>query len=123
MLPAAIGSGLLFFDNLYSPLGESRLAGTGAGLGSGAAGALVMFAVTWWVARRSRVALVAVLVGAGVAVVVLLPRQIDVSESWVPRPNERFACAGWTFRHYPPATYDASATTYCVGFERRIADG
>ncbi len=123
MLPAAIGSGLLFFDNLYGPLGESRLAGTGAGLGSGAAAALVMFAVTWWVARWSRVALVAVLAVAAVAVVVLLPRQIDVSESWVPRPNERYACAGWTFRHYPPATYDASATTYCVGFERRIADG
>ena len=123
MLPATVGSGLLFLDNLYGPLGESHLAGTGAGLGSGAAAALVMFAVTWWVARRSRVALVAVLAVAAVAVVVLLPRQIDVSESWVPRPNERYACAGWTFRHYPPATYDASATTYCVGFERRIADG
>jgi len=98
-------SGLLYFDN--------------CGFLAGA----TVFTFTWWVARRSRVLLI-VLVGAVCASAwVLLPRQIDVSESFFPRSNPRWACTGWSFRHYPPDTSDAAATTYCVGLEERIADG
>ncbi|HLN76182.1 MAG TPA: hypothetical protein VK204_03995 [Nocardioidaceae bacterium] len=116
-------AGLLVFDNAYSPLGESRLAGISAASGAGVVAALASFAATRWVARRSRALLVSVLALATAAGWVLMPQKIDVSESWVPQPNARYACNGWTFRHYPPATFDASATVYCVGFEHRIADG
>jgi hypothetical protein len=80
-------------------------------------------AITQWVAVRSTVALGVLLAALVVAGVVLFPRQIDVSESWVPRPNERYSCTGWEFRYYPPGTMDGSATTFCVGLEHRIADG
>ena len=80
-------------------------------------------AITQWVALRSTGALSVLLGAPPVGGVVLFPRQIDVSESWVPRPNERYACTGWEFRYYPPGTYDGSATTFCIGLERRIADG
>lgn len=53
----------------------------------------------------------------------LLPRQVDVLESWVDRPNPRWSCTGWSFVHYPLETFDAAATVYCVGLEERIADG
>lgn len=109
--------------NLYGPLGDHPSVGTIAALGCGSAAALAMFALTRGVARRSRALLVVVLGVAAVAGWVLMPRQVDVSESWVPQPNQRYSCNGWTFRHYPPETFDASETTYCVGLERRIADG
>jgi hypothetical protein len=117
-------SGLLYFDNLYGPLGDyPHLLGTLAGICCGFLAGATVFTFTWWVARRSRVLLI-VLVGAVCASAwVLLPRQIDVSESFFPRSNPRWACTGWSFPHYPPDTFDAAATTYCVGLEERIADG
>ncbi len=117
-------SGLLYFDNFYGPFSDypQRL-GRIAGLGSGLLSGVMVFVLTWWVARRSRVLLI-VLVGIVCACAwVLFPRQIDVSESFVPQSNARWACTGWSFVHYPPDTYDGDAITYCVGFEERIADG
>ena len=116
--------GLLYFDNFDGPLRDSsHLVRTIAGLGCGLLSGATVFAFTWWIARRSLVLLV-VLVGAVcVSAWVLLPRQIDVSESWVPQSNPRWTCTGWTFDYYPPDTYDASGITYCVGLEERIADG
>lgn len=113
----------LYVVNIYGPLDDSPSVGMFVALGCGASAALAMFAFTRWVARRSRVWLAVVLTVATAAVWVLYPRQIDVSESWVPQPNERYSCAGWTFSYYPPETFDADATTYCVGLEDRIADG
>lgn len=123
-LLVAAASGLLYFDNLYGPLGEyPPLLGALAGLGCGSLAGATVFTFTWWVALRSRVLLI-VLVGAVCASGwMLLPRQVDVSESWVPRSNPRWACSGWSFRHYPPRTSDAAATTCCFGLEERIADG
>lgn len=120
--PVAYTAGLVL-DNLYGPLGESEVAGGYAALGCAAAAALFVLAVVRWVARRSRTGCLVLLLGAAAAVWVLLPRPIDVSESWRPRPNERYACTGWEFRHYPPGTMDASSTTYCIGLRHRIADG
>lgn len=120
--PVAYATGLVL-NNLYGPLGESGSAGGYAALGCAVAAALVVFASFRWVAHRSSTWCLVLLFVSAAIVWVLLPRQIDVSESWVPRPNERYACTGWTFRHYPPGTMDASSTTYCVGFEHRIADG
>ena len=113
----------LLLDNLYGPLGGSESAGTFAALGCAVVAAMAMFWVTRWMARRSRALLVVALAVATAAGWVLLPRQIDVTESWVPQPNERYSCTGWAFRHYPPGTFDADATTYCIGLEHRIADG
>jgi hypothetical protein len=109
--------------NLYGPLPESPFVGMLATLGLGVVAATVVYAGTRRLAAWSRGLLAAVLVVAAAAGWVLLPRQIDVTESWVPQPNERYSCTGWTFRHYPPETFDASATTYCIGLEHRIADG
>jgi hypothetical protein len=122
-LLVAAASGLLYFDNLYGPLGEYPRFGALAGLGCGSLAGATVFTFTWWVARRSRVLLI-VLVGAVCASGwVLLPRQVDVSESWVPRSNPRWACTGWSFRHYPPRTSDAADTTYCVGLEDMLRVG
>ena len=123
LLLVVTGSATLVLDNLYGPFGESESAGVFAALGCGALTGLVGFLLARWVALRSRIGLVVLLAGAAVLGWVLVPRQIDVAESFVPRVNERHACTGWTFRHYPPGTMDGSATTYCVGLERRIADG
>jgi purine-cytosine permease-like protein len=109
--------------NLYGPLPENPFVGMLATLGLGVVAAAVVYVGARRLAAMSRALLAVVLAVAAVAVWVLLPRQIDVTESWVPRPNERYSCTGWTFRHYPPETFDASATTYCVGLEHRIADG
>jgi hypothetical protein len=117
------GGAELLLHNTYGPLGDHESAAKWAPLGVGAATGLVAVAVTQWVARRSAVAVVSLLAVAAVIGWALFPRAIDVSESWVPRPNERYACTGWEFRHYPPGTFDASATTYCIGLEHRIADG
>jgi hypothetical protein len=117
------GSASLVLANLYGPFEQSESAGFFAALGCGALAGVVSFLVARWVAPRSRVGLVALLAGAVALGWVFVPRQIDVSESFVPRINERHACTGWTFRHYPPGTMDGSAITYCIGLERRIADG
>ena len=120
----AAASGLLYFDNYYGPLRNyPHLLGTIAGLCCGLLSGAAVFAFTWWIARRSRVLLI-VLVGAVcVSAWVLLPRQIDVSESFMPQSNPRWTCTGWSFLHYPPDTSDANEITYCVGLEERIADG
>ncbi len=122
LLAVTFGAQLLL-NNTYGPLADHESAGKWAALGCGAVAGTVAVALTQWVARRSSTVVVALLALAAVAGWVLFPQAIDVSESWVPRPNERYACTGWEFRHYPPGTYDASATTYCIGFEHRIADG
>jgi hypothetical protein len=122
-LVVATRTALLYFDNLYGPLGAQPRAGALTGLACGLLTGAVVFASTRWAALRSRalVILLAGVVCAGAWVVT--PRQVDVSESWVPRPNPRWSCTGWSFRHYPPETSDAAATTYCVGLEKRITDG
>lgn len=122
-LLAVTSAAQLLLNNTYGPLGEHQSAGKWSALGCGAAAAGLALALTRLVAMRSRTGVAALLVATVLAWVVLSPRAIDVSESWVPRPNERYACTGWTFRHYPPGTMDASSTTYCIGFEHRIADG
>lgn len=119
----ATSAGVLYLDNTYGPFGERGGLGTLVGLGCGALAGVVVFVLARLVARRSLVAL-AVLVGLVCAGGwVLMPRQVDVSESWVPRPNPRWSCTGWSFSHYPPGTMDGSATRMCVGLEKRIADG
>lgn len=123
VLLATTAAAQLLLDNTYGPLGEHEAAGNWAALGGGVVAGVVAVAATQLLALRSGSAVTALLVAAALAWVVLFPRAIDVSESWVPRPNERHSCTGWTFRHYPPGTMDASSTTYCVGFEHRIADG
>ena len=117
------GTASLLLDNIYGPFGGSQNAGFFATLGCGALAGVAAFRGARWTARRSHVGLVGLLIGTAVVAWVFVPRQVDVSESFVPQPNERYACTGWTFQHYPPETFDASAITYCIGFERRIADG
>lgn len=123
LLLAVFFAAQLLLDNTYGPMGEHGSAGKWAALGCGVLAGVVAVATTQWLALRSTVAVNVVLAAAVLVGGVLFPRPIDVSESWVPRPNERFACTGWVFRHYPPGTFDASSTTYCIGFEHRIADG
>ena len=67
--------------------------------------------------RRSAAGVVALLVLLLTTGWVLLPRQVDVHESFIPRPNDRSSCTGWSFRHHPPGTFDASTRVYCVGLE------
>jgi hypothetical protein len=123
-LAVATAAGLLYFDNLYGPLGEHPgVRGPLAGLGCGALAGATAFTAVWLAGRRSGVLSVVLVVGVCASGWVLWPRQIDVSESWVPQRNPRWACTGWSFAHYPPDTSDADATTYCVGLEKRIADG
>ena len=123
LLLVVTGSATLILHNLYGPFGESDSVGFFAALGCGGLAGVGGFLLARWAALRSRLGLVSLLAGAVAVCWVLVPRQIDVAESFVPRVNERHACTGWTFRHYPPGTMDGSATTYCIGLERRIADG
>jgi hypothetical protein len=119
----ATGAALLVLDNVYGPMAEVPRLALPAALGVGLAVATGVGVLVTRSAQRSVLAMTAVLgvlLGSGW---VLVPRQVDVHESWVPRPNERHSCTGWAFRHYPPGTYDASAVTYCIGLETRIADG
>jgi len=120
---AAGGTGLLLLVNHYGPFGEARSPGALAALGGALVAGTLTFVVVRSAARRSRTLLAVVVAAMVTTGWVLLPRQIDVSESWVPRPNERYSCTGWSFEYYPPETFDASATTYCIGLEHRIADG
>jgi hypothetical protein len=120
----AVGAaGSVWLVNLEGPFGEHSSRGSLAALGVAVAAGVVTGATTAWLARRSLLALVlwvGVLLGAAV---VLLPHRIDVSESFLPRPNQRSSCTGLTFRHYPPGTMDASTTTYCVGIEHPLPRG
>lgn len=121
LVVATLCSGL-YLHNLYGPFGGSG-AGAYTALGCGLVSAVGVFAAARRLARRSLAALVVALAVVTAAGWVLLPRPIDVTESWVPRANERWSCAGWSFRHYPPGTFDAGTVTYCVGLESRVADG
>lgn len=114
---------VLYLDNVYGPFGDHGGRGALTGLGCGVAAGAAVFAVTRGVARRSRAMLIVLLGLICVAGWVLLPRQIDVSESWIPRPNPRWSCTGWSFLHYQPGVQDGSATRYCVGLETRIPNG
>jgi hypothetical protein len=120
---AVASSSLLYFHNLHGPLGDHPSVGTLVGLACGGVAGAGLSGVTSLVARHSRVLLVLLVGLLLTAGWVLLPRQIDVSESFLPHPNPRWSCTGWSFRHYPPGVYDGDATTYCVGLEKRIADG
>jgi len=120
----AVGAtSLLALVNLHGPFGESRGPGLPTALGLALVAGLLTFVVVRAAARRSRGVLAVVLTLMVALGWVFLPRQIDVSESWVPRPNERSGCTGWSFRHYPPGTFDGSSVTYCIGLEQPIADG
>jgi drug/metabolite transporter (DMT)-like permease len=116
-------AGVLYLNNLYGPFGDRGGLGTLVGLGCGAVAGVVVFVLARLVARRSRVALAVLVAAVCAAGWVLLPRQVDVSESWVPQPNPRWSCTGWSFQHYTPGTMDGSATHICVGLEKRISDG
>ena len=109
--------------NLYGPMGDSPHAAALVTMGCAVGAAFAMFLVTVVIARRSRAALALFLAVLAIAAWQLLPRQVDVHESWVPEPNERFSCDGWTIRHYPPQTFDADSTIYCVGIEHRLPNG
>lgn len=130
---AAVGTtgARLLFDNAYGllgyygPLGEQlpKVIGRSATYACAAAAGLATAAMTRWLARRTRVAVLSSLVFASAAIWLLYPQQIDVHESFWPMPNERYSCTGLTIRYYPPATSDASETLYCLGLEHRISDG
>jgi hypothetical protein len=116
-------SGLLVLDNIYGPLGDRTGAAYPLALMGGAAVAVGVHRVCVRLARRSAAAAVGLLVALAVIGWVLLPRQVDVHESFVPQPNERSTCTGWSFRYYPPETFDASALVYCVGLETPLPVG
>ncbi|WP_295659512.1 hypothetical protein [uncultured Nocardioides sp.] len=119
---AVTGASRLYFVNAHGPLDTHVVHGWLASLGSGVAGAVLVLAAVWAAARLSGPAL-ALTVGVLATSVWLLPRAVDVHESWEPQPNPRWSCTGWSFTHYPPGVSDADATTYCVGLETRIPDG
>jgi hypothetical protein len=115
---------LLYFNSIYGPFDDHAGAlGPLAGLGCGAVAAAAVFAGSLWVAHRSRLGLVVLVAAVCAGTCVLWPHQVDVGESWVPRPNARWECTGWSIEHYPPGTMDGSTIRYCVGLEKRIADG
>lgn len=123
VLVVVTGAALLVFRNLYGPFGESSAAGIAVAFSTGLVAAGSTYLLMTVVARRSALAaggLVLLLAATGW---VLVPQRVDVSESWVPRPNERYACTGWRFWSYPPGTMDGSSTAYCIGFEERIPSG
>ena len=116
-------TGWLALVNLYGPFGESTTPGTVLALLAAVVGGVAALVLVDGLARRSGAGALAVLAIGIVAGAVLLPRQVDRHESWVPRPNQRYACTGWSFEHYPPGVMDGDGTTYCVGLERRLPDG
>jgi|EndMetStandDraft_8_1072994.scaffolds.fasta_scaffold440643_2 uncharacterized membrane protein len=114
---------LRYFHNGYSLLDRHPVApGELVAVGCVLTGPLV-FAFTWWLARRSAWVVLLVMALVFAAAWVLVPTEVDASESFVERPNDRWACTGWTFSYYPPGQQDGSSTVYCVGLEKRIADG
>ena len=119
----AAGTLGLWLVNGSGPFDQRQGPGTAiALLGGSAVGGLVL-SLLLLVSRRSTAALVGLVVLLGTAMWVLLPRHVDVSESWVARPNPRWSCTGLSFSHYPVATMDASSIRWCVGLEHRISDG
>ncbi len=119
-----VGSvGLLYLDNTYGPLEEHPTLGTFTALTAAALAGGPVFLLGRWLGHRMPFLLLALVVLVGASAWVLVPRRVDVSESFVPRPNPRWSCTGWSLRHYPPGVSDASEETYCVGWEKRISDG
>jgi hypothetical protein len=118
-----VPASFLVLDNLYGPLGDHPLLGRTAAVGCVLLAGAGLFALARSLARRSRAALVLAVGLLCVGGWSVAPRKVDVSESFVPVPNERWSCTGWSFEHYPPGTSDGNATRYCMGLERRIADG
>lgn len=120
---AVTWTGLLVLDNIYGPLGERTWAAYPLALAGGASVAVAVHRAVSLAAHRSAAAVAALLVLLLATGWVLLPRQVDVHESFEPQPNERSSCAGWSFRYYPPETFDASARVYCVGLETPLPPG
>lgn len=116
-------AGHLVLVNAEGPLGDHGR----VGLLVAVVLALVVGAVVGLLAdvtgRRSRLGLGVLVASLAAAGFVLFPTPVDRHESFVERPNERSACTGLTFRHYPPGTMDASSTVYCVGLERSLPEG
>ena len=121
-VPAFLAAGLALI-NLHDPLGEHGSLGALASLGvAGLAATVGYLVVRRLVARPVWVPALALLAYAA-ALVVLFPHPVGVHESFVPQVNERQACHGWAFEHYPPGVRDRSATTYCVGVETVLPPG
>ncbi len=116
-------TGLLVLDNVHGPLGDDTGAAAPLALVGAAAVAVAVHRSCVRLARRSAVAVAGLLVLLVATGWVLLPRQVDVHESFVPQPNERSSCTGWSFRYYPPETFDASALVYCIGLESPLPAG
>jgi len=109
--------------NVYGPFADRRAPGTVLSLLAGAAAGATALLVIDRLARRSGAAVLAVLVVGVAAAVVLMPRAVDQHESFLPQPNARWSCTGWSFEYYEPGVMDGTGTTYCVGLEQRIPDG
>jgi hypothetical protein len=109
--------------NVYGPFSDRRAPGVLLSLLAGAAAGATALLVVDRLARRSGVTALGALVVGVAAAVVMMPRAGDQHESFLPRPNERWSCTGWSFEHYEPGVMDGTATTYCVGLEHRIPDG
>jgi hypothetical protein len=109
--------------NVYGPFSDRSAPGTWLSLLAGVAAGGIALLVVDRLARHSGAAAVAVLVVGVVAGWVLLPRPVDQHESFLPQPNERWSCTGWSFEYYEPGVMDGTGTTYCVGLEHRIPDG
>ena len=120
---ATTSAAVLYLDNVHGPFADHGRLGALTGFTCGVAAGALVFASCWLVARRSLTAAIVLTGVVCVASWVLLPRTVDVSESWVPQPNPRWSCTGWSFDHYPPGVMDGSSHRYCVGLEKRISDG
>jgi hypothetical protein len=116
-------TGLLVLDNIYGPLGDDTAAAYPLALAGGAAVAVGVHRLCIRLACWSAAAVAGLLVLLAATGWVLLPRQVDVHESFVPQPNERSSCTGWSLRYYPPETFDASALAYCIGLESPLPAG
>jgi hypothetical protein len=109
--------------NLEGPFGEHAAFGLLASLVVALATGIGVGLLVRAVAKRSTVALVALVGGMAAVAVVAFPTRVDRHESFVERPNERATCLGRTFVHYPPGTMDAANEVYCVGLERPLPTG
>jgi hypothetical protein len=119
----ALSTSWLALVNVYGPFSDRRAPGVLLSLLAGAAAGATALLVVDRLARRSGVAALGALVVGVAAAVVLMPRAVDQHESFLPQPNERWACTGWSFEHYEPGVMDGTGTTYCVGLEHRLPDG
>jgi hypothetical protein len=109
--------------NLDGPFGEHAVLGLLAALAVALAAGAGVAVLARAVAKRSTVALVALVAGLAATAFVAFPTPVDRHESFVEQPNERSSCLGLTFSHYPPGTMDAASEVYCVGLERPLPTG